>query len=215
MEHVLKIKDEYYEAVASGFKRFEIRNDDRGYQVGDTIRFTDLDGNQRRGVWAITYILRDCPEYGLRQGYCILSIMRERMRKAIVRKTIDGIDSTEELFKPGAKVTPELLGQLNLTLVGMRRMRATGVYLYPIDPDAVECGARLMILHVLYERHYPYPKAYGFVAGEFEVVAVGMRYVTLWPTDAKSLTGVVDRQKGFRPGMLKVDSKAYNTFVIR
>ena len=210
MEHVLKIKDEYYEAVASGFKRFEIRNDDRGYQVGDTIRFTDLDGNQRRGVWAITYILRDCPEYGLRQGYCILSIMRERMRK-----TIDGIDSTEELFKPGAKVTPELLGQLNLTLAGMKRMRATGMCLNPIDPNKVERGERLMILHILYERHYPYPKAYGYVAGEYEVVAVGMRYVTLWPTDANSLTGVVDREKGFRPRMLKVDSKAYNTFVIR
>lgn len=74
MEHVLKIKDEYYEAVASGFKRFEIRKDDRGYQVGDTIRFTDLDGNQRRGVWAITYILRDCPQYGLKEGYAILGI---------------------------------------------------------------------------------------------------------------------------------------------
>lgn len=132
-----------------------------------------------------------------------------------MRKTIDGIDSTEELFKPGARVAPELIDQLHLTLAHMKRMRATGVYLDPIDPNKVERGERLMILHVLYERHYPYPKAYGYVAGEFEVVAVGTRYVTLWPTDAKSLTGVVDREKGFRPGMLKVDSKAYNTFVIR
>lgn len=132
-----------------------------------------------------------------------------------MRKAIDGINFTEELFKPGAKVTPGLLGQLNLTLAGMMRMRAIGAYLDPIDPNKVECGERHMILHILYERHYPYPKAYGFVAGEFEIVAVGMRYVTLWPTDAKSLTEIVDRGKDFRPGMLKVDSKAYNTFVIR
>ena len=132
-----------------------------------------------------------------------------------MRKTIDGIDSTDELFKPGARVAPELIDHVHLTLDRMRRMRATGVYLNPIDPNKVERGERIMILHILYERHYPYPKAYGFVVGEYEIVAVGMRYVTLWPTDAKSLTGVVDREKGFRPGMLKVDSKAYNTFVIR
>lgn len=132
-----------------------------------------------------------------------------------MRKTIDGIDQMDELFKPGARVAPGLMDQLHLTLAGMRRMRATGVCLDPIDPNKVEVGERLMILHILYERHYPYPKAYGFVAGEFEVVAVGMRYVTLWPTDAKSLTRIVDREKGFRPVALKVDSKAYNTFVIR
>ena len=132
-----------------------------------------------------------------------------------MRKTIDGIDSTDELFKPGARVAPELIDHVHLTLDRMRRMRATGVYLNPIDPNKVERGERIMILHILYERHYPYPKAYGFVAGEFEIVAVGTRYVTLWPTDSKMLTGIVDREKGFRPGMLKVDSKAYNTFVIR
>ena len=132
-----------------------------------------------------------------------------------MRKAIDGINFTEELFKPGAKLTPELLDSLNLTLAGMRRPRATGVWLEPIDPNTVERGGRYMFLHILYERHYPYPKAYGFAVGEFEVVAVGMRYVTLWPTDSKSLRGIVDRGKDFRPGMLKVDSKAYNTFVIR
>ena len=132
-----------------------------------------------------------------------------------MRKTNDWINLTDELFKPGARVAPELIDQVHLTLDGMMRKRATGVCLNPIDPNKVERGERLMILHILYERHYPYPKAYGFVAGEFEVVAVGMRYVTLWPTDSKSLTGVVDREKGFRPGMLKVDSKAYNAFVIR
>lgn len=132
-----------------------------------------------------------------------------------MRKTNDWINLTDELFKPGARVAPELIDQVHLTLDRMRLMRATGMCLYPIDPNKVNRGEQIMILHILYERHYPYPKAYGFVAGEFEVVAVGMRYVTLWPTDAKSLTGVVDREKDFRPGMLKIDSKAYNTFVIR
>ena len=33
--HILKTWPEYFEAVASGAKTFELRFDDRGYQVGD------------------------------------------------------------------------------------------------------------------------------------------------------------------------------------
>ena len=36
-EHVLKIWTEYFEAVSSGAKTVELRNDDRGYAVGDTL----------------------------------------------------------------------------------------------------------------------------------------------------------------------------------
>ncbi len=36
-EHVLKIWTEYFEAVSSGAKTVELRNDDRGFAVGDTL----------------------------------------------------------------------------------------------------------------------------------------------------------------------------------
>lgn len=76
MNHELKILPEYYEKVNLWEKSFELRKDDRHYRVGDTLvlkewkngTFTDKEPLKRK----IKYILRDCPEYGLMEGYCIL-----------------------------------------------------------------------------------------------------------------------------------------------
>ena len=73
--HELKIKPEYFEAVDSGSKRFELRKDDRNFHVGDRIELREWENGRYTGrnlVYFITYILRDCPEYGLKDGYCIL-----------------------------------------------------------------------------------------------------------------------------------------------
>lgn len=73
--HELKIKPEYYEKVTRGIKRFELRKDDRAYEVGDHVMFKEWDGDYtgRQTRWkTIHYILRNCPEYGLMDGYCIL-----------------------------------------------------------------------------------------------------------------------------------------------
>ena len=40
--HELKIKHEYLIDVALGNKTFELRYNDRDYQVGDLIRFIDI-----------------------------------------------------------------------------------------------------------------------------------------------------------------------------
>ena len=37
MKHVLKILPQYYCRVADGSKTFEVRNNDRGFQPGDTV----------------------------------------------------------------------------------------------------------------------------------------------------------------------------------
>ena len=39
MEHYLKIKSKYFSRILSKDKTFEVRFNDRDYQVGDTIRF--------------------------------------------------------------------------------------------------------------------------------------------------------------------------------
>ena len=76
MTHTIKIRTEYYRAVLAGKKKFELRRDDRGYQVGDEVILEEWDPEKERntGRWqqvVISYVLRDCPEYGLVPGYCI------------------------------------------------------------------------------------------------------------------------------------------------
>ena len=90
--HELKIKHEYLINVALGIKTFELRKNDRDYQVGDLIHFIDIkedytskyeiepyiDDNQ---LYRITYILKDCVYYGLDKGYCILSIKKLNIKE--------------------------------------------------------------------------------------------------------------------------------------
>lgn len=76
MVHVLKIQPKYFEKVKWGIKRFELRKDDRNYQVGDLITLREYENGEYTGKeiknLLIRYILRDCPEYGLKEGYCII-----------------------------------------------------------------------------------------------------------------------------------------------
>ncbi len=79
MRHELKIKPEYFQAVWDGKKKAELRKDDRDYHVGDVLILREWNGEEYSGGWIavrVTHILRDCAEYGLADGYCILSIER-------------------------------------------------------------------------------------------------------------------------------------------
>ncbi len=71
-----KILPQYFEDVMSGAKTFELRKDEDNIQPGDTLDL--LEWNQDytgRGIRCqVTYVLRDCSEYGLRDGYCIVGI---------------------------------------------------------------------------------------------------------------------------------------------
>ena len=76
--HELKISPIYFDDVRKNKKRFEIRKDDRDFQVGDLITLKEYDNGQYTGRVIenipIRYILRSVPEYGLKDGYCILGI---------------------------------------------------------------------------------------------------------------------------------------------
>ena len=79
MRHELKIKPEYFQAVWEGKKKAELRKDDRDYNVGDVLILYEWNGEEYTGsaiAVRVTHILRDCAEYGLADGYCILSIER-------------------------------------------------------------------------------------------------------------------------------------------
>jgi hypothetical protein len=76
--HTLKIQPKYFTEVLHGKKNFELRKDDRDYQVGDLITLQEYENGTYTGKEIknipINYILRDCPEYGLKEGYCILGL---------------------------------------------------------------------------------------------------------------------------------------------
>lgn len=76
-EHELKCLPEYFHEVWTVKKRFELRKDDRDFRVGDRVLLREFDGEKYTGrevMCGILYILRGCPEYGLADGYCILSL---------------------------------------------------------------------------------------------------------------------------------------------
>ena len=73
--HEVKIAPKYFEAVQNGTKNFELRKDDRGYLVGDILILKEYVNGSYSGkelALKIRYILRNCPEYGLMEGYCII-----------------------------------------------------------------------------------------------------------------------------------------------
>ena len=90
--HELKIKHEYLIEVNMGRKTFELRKNDRDYQVGDLIRFIDIKDIKQNDncdcdiyinkddLYKITYILKNVPQYGLDKDYCILGIKKLEIR---------------------------------------------------------------------------------------------------------------------------------------
>jgi ASC-1-like (ASCH) protein len=75
-EHHLKILPEYYNAVRYGAKTFEIRKDDRNYEVGDTLILKEYEndsftGNLIRAV--VTYIT----DYAQTDDYIVMAIELE------------------------------------------------------------------------------------------------------------------------------------------
>lgn len=88
--HELKIKHKYLFQVNSGRKTFELRKNDRDYQVGDLIHFIDLKDEKPSvldqiidtdALYKITYVLKDVPEYGLDKDYCILGIKKLKIEE--------------------------------------------------------------------------------------------------------------------------------------
>lgn len=86
--HELKILHKYLVEVDLGKKTFELRKNDRDYQVGDLIRFIDIQKDystyknqiepniDENTLYRITYVLKDVEKYGLDKDYCILAIKK-------------------------------------------------------------------------------------------------------------------------------------------
>jgi len=75
--HELKIWPQYFDAVRSGLKTFEIRRDDRNFAVGDRLVLEEWDPEteQYTGRALMTIITYKLPGAVLRAGFCALSIV--------------------------------------------------------------------------------------------------------------------------------------------
>ena len=78
--HNLKILSDYADAIVAGDKTFEIRENDRGFQKGDFIKFrvTDKTGISHNylhpinnKLYEITFVLS---EWGVKNGFVALAI---------------------------------------------------------------------------------------------------------------------------------------------
>ncbi len=74
---LLKILPKYFKDVESGIKNFEIRKNDRKYEVGKYVCLREFDGEKFTGKFVIKqiqYIYEGSGLYGLSEGYCVLGL---------------------------------------------------------------------------------------------------------------------------------------------
>lgn len=78
--HELKTWPEFFEAVQSGEKSFEVRKNDRNFSVGDTLWLREYLPDDRRFTGrsisrTVTYVLHG-GEFGINSEYCVLGLAR-------------------------------------------------------------------------------------------------------------------------------------------
>jgi uncharacterized protein YqfB (UPF0267 family) len=79
--HKLKTWPKFYQAIEEGRKTFEVRENDRGFRVGDTLRLfefePDTDDYTGRSIDVrVEYILEGeiFPRFGIAPGWVVMSI---------------------------------------------------------------------------------------------------------------------------------------------
>jgi ASC-1-like (ASCH) protein len=79
MTHRVKTLQPYFNDVKVGHKTFELRMNDRDYQVGDVLLLEEWSKEHnytgRVILKIVSYVLKNCPEFGLMDGYCILGLI--------------------------------------------------------------------------------------------------------------------------------------------
>ena len=104
-QHELKILPEYFVAVRDGIKKFEVRKDDRPFEVGDILCLHEINCGMLTGRTIkaeVTYVLRH-PDY-CKEGYCILSIkvdQQQTVKQLVVELNAKGKEIPEKVIREG------------------------------------------------------------------------------------------------------------------
>ena len=81
MNHILKIKEIYYNHILSGEKTWELRRNDRDFKIGDTLEFVivenDIIVRASPERFDIVYLFYP-DELGIMIDYCIMSIKKTK-----------------------------------------------------------------------------------------------------------------------------------------
>jgi hypothetical protein len=76
-EHRLKTWPKHFNDILCGLKTFEVRRDDRGFQVGDTLILEEYDRTRKYSgrylTRKVTHLLRG-GEFGIEEGHVVMSI---------------------------------------------------------------------------------------------------------------------------------------------
>lgn len=80
MVHELKTWTQYFDDIIYRGKSFEVRKNDRDYQVGDTLLLKDWDNETqsysgRSCERRVQYILHG-GNFGIEEGYCVMGIKK-------------------------------------------------------------------------------------------------------------------------------------------
>lgn len=81
--HELKIEQAYFNAVRNGIKTFEIRNNDRGFQAGDTVLLKETQPvpafpyTGRELLATIGYVIG----YAQKENYVVFSLLNVKDKK--------------------------------------------------------------------------------------------------------------------------------------
>lgn len=73
--HLLKTINPYFRDVMNHYKDFEIREDDREFEIRDLVILAEWDGSKFTGLYVLVKIKYIC-EYNQKQGYVVFGFGR-------------------------------------------------------------------------------------------------------------------------------------------
>lgn len=76
MIHELKIDEQYFDAVCEGIKNFEIRYNDRKFEVGDSILLHEIDSKRRYTGRKVSGTITYITDYQQKEGFVVFSFKK-------------------------------------------------------------------------------------------------------------------------------------------